>query len=97
MILIDKTDLVAEDYRPLFGSRRCYIRPDPKIEAIYVYIPITIIIVINITLFMDTARKIWKFQQPVNDDGSGRQKKFMKRYVPPAGVFKLLFLAKCVI
>jgi G protein-coupled receptor Mth (Methuselah protein) len=57
---IDHFQLVSIDYWPAMGIKRCWLAKGRWIEFIYVYIPISIIIVINIALYSVTAYKIWR-------------------------------------
>lgn len=58
ILFIDKTQILPESLQPSIGTRRCFVRDSRLIEAIYVYIPITLLCAINITLFLLTANKM---------------------------------------
>lgn len=66
--LIDFTQLLSYRFQPKVGMKRCWIEDSRLIEAIYVYIPISIIVLINIALFLLTANKI---RQANNIDVNG--------------------------
>ncbi|KAG5672361.1 hypothetical protein PVAND_002494 [Polypedilum vanderplanki] len=63
VFIIDTFELVHQDYLPEFGQHNCWIKHERKIEMIYVYAPITIIIIVNIILYSWTAFKIFKVQK----------------------------------
>lgn len=58
VFFIDTTHIFSEKYLPKIGLKRCWIGNTKLIEAIYVYMPITIMMLINIALFLHTANKI---------------------------------------
>ena len=68
-VLINHHELFHHEYLPLFGEYD-WIHHELKAQAIYLYIPIGIIIIMNIMLFVDTARKIWQVQSTMSDDSS---------------------------
>lgn len=63
IFLIDEYELLPLKYRPSIGSDRCWVRPAKRIEMIYVFIPITIILAINIIFYSVTAYTIYRIQK----------------------------------
>lgn len=62
--VIDKTVSVEyNDYKPLIGVRGCWIQQNRIVEAIYIYTPISIIMIVNVVLYSITALKIYKVQR----------------------------------
>lgn len=61
--IIDSTEFVPLRFRPQMGEKRCYIIDSKTVEAIYVYIPISIILVVNIILYSITAYTINRVQR----------------------------------
>jgi G protein-coupled receptor Mth (Methuselah protein) len=61
--IIDSTEFIPKDYRPEIGLFRCYIKTSTLAESIYVYIPISIILLINIALYSITAMTIYRVQK----------------------------------
>lgn len=60
VFIIDLTTFIPEAYRPLMGVERCYLQKIRVVEVIYTYIPLTLIVSVNITLYAITAYKINK-------------------------------------
>lgn len=58
VFFIDTTHILRTDFLPKIGVKRCWIVDSKLIEAIYVYMPISIMMLINIALFLHTANKI---------------------------------------
>lgn len=63
MLLIDHTSLVADSYRPSIGNGSCWIKQNMKVEVIYVYLPMILIITSNVGFFLTTAFKIFCVQK----------------------------------
>lgn len=61
--VIDSTEFVPLRFRPQIGEKRCWIIESKTVEAIYVYIPISIILIINIVLYSVTAYTIYRVQK----------------------------------
>lgn len=75
VVLIDNTNFVPLSYRPSIGEDSCWMSKDMKVEAIYVYLPIFLIITSNTGFFSATAYKIFCVQKEtshVRKGGSGR-------------------------
>ncbi|KAG5679683.1 hypothetical protein PVAND_009236 [Polypedilum vanderplanki] len=68
--LIDTYELLPTKFLPRIGHKRCWLQENRIVEAIYVYIPMSILIIINIILFLMTARIIWKAQK-ITKNGDG--------------------------
>lgn len=67
-----------KDYKPLIGMRRCWIQPERAPEAIFVYTPISVIILVNICLYSVTAYKIYKVQRETSVIRNGESQKHAK-------------------
>lgn len=63
VVLIDNTNFVPLSYRPSIGENTCWLSKDMKVEAIFVYFPIFIIIMSNTGFFFITAYKIFCVQR----------------------------------
>lgn len=63
LFLIDFSRLIPEAFRPEMGIKRCWIQNDRVVEAIYVYTPISSILIVNILLYAVTAYKIYQVQK----------------------------------
>lgn len=74
VILLDHFKPFNHQYLPLVGQFRCWIQSQFKAEAIYMYTPISIIILLNVALFGDTARNIWNFQNSSVKGGKGQMR-----------------------
>lgn len=58
--IIDKNELIHEDYRIGMLEGNCFINHSRIIKFYYLYAPISIILVVNATLYGTTAYKIYK-------------------------------------
>ncbi|XP_070491588.1 G-protein coupled receptor Mth2-like [Chironomus tepperi] len=74
VILLDHFKPFDQHYLPMVGLIRCWIQSQFKAEAIYMYTPISIIILLNVALFGDTARNIWNFQNSSVKGGKGQMR-----------------------
>ena len=74
IILLDVVKPFDQHYLPMVGQIRCWIQSQFKAEAIYMYTPISIIILLNVVLFGDTARNIWNFQNSSVKGGKGQMR-----------------------
>ncbi|KAL7037935.1 hypothetical protein ACKWTF_009403 [Chironomus riparius] len=77
-VLINHHQLFHHEYLPMFGEND-WMHHELKAQAIYLYIPIGIIIIINIMLFLDTARKIWQVQSTMSDESSTKGHGILRR------------------
>lgn len=57
---------------------RCWIQEVRVVELIYMYIPISIILLVNITLYSITAYKIYKVQRETSTIRNGDSQKHSK-------------------
>lgn len=76
--VIDATEFLDNKFRPLIGIKRCWMQNSRLVEAIYVYTPITIIMMINIVLYSVTAYRIWKVQKETSVIRNGESQKHSK-------------------
>lgn len=76
--LIDIFQLVPEGFLPNIGKRRCWMQDKRVVEAIYVYFPISIIMITNIILYSITAYKIWVVQKETSVVRRGDSQKHAK-------------------
>lgn len=76
--LIDIYKLLPQKWLPEIGSKRCWMKDDRLVEAIYVYLPISIIMVTNIVLYSITAYKIWRVQKETSVIRHGDSQKHSK-------------------
>lgn len=76
--LLDFVTFIPEEYQPLMGVKRCWIQTSRLVEAIYVYIPISVIIIINIVLYSITAYKIFQVQRETSVIRNGDSQKHSK-------------------
>lgn len=74
VIVLDHVKPFDHHYLPMVGFTRCWIQSQFKAEAIYMYTPISIIILVNVALFGDTARNIWNFQNSSVKGGKGQMR-----------------------
>jgi hypothetical protein len=75
---IDTYHLLPEQYLASIGIYRCWIKDNRWIEAIYVYTPISIILIINIVLYSITAYRIWHVQKETSVIRNGDSQKHSK-------------------
>lgn len=59
VFLIDTTKILSEKYLPGLGHQECFIQGGSIAMAIYVRVPIAIVIICNIVFFTLTAINIW--------------------------------------
>lgn len=75
---IDALELFDEKFRPSIGVKRCWMQDSRLVELIYVYTPITIIMIINIVLYSVTAYRIWNVQKETAVIRNGDSQKHSK-------------------
>lgn len=63
LALLDNVEWVNDALRPKIGFERCWFRKDRYVEFAYVYLPISIILCTNITLYAITAYRIYRVQK----------------------------------
>lgn len=76
--LVDIVSFIPDEYKPLMGKSRCWIQESRLVEAIYIYIPISVIIFINIALYSITAYKIFQVQKETSVMRNGDSQKHTK-------------------
>lgn len=75
LYLIDISTFIPDPYRPLMGINRCWLQRSRVVEAIYLYLPISIILIINIILYSVTAYKIYQVQKEISVIRNGDSQK----------------------
>lgn len=60
------------------GIKRCWMQNNRIVEGIYIYLPISIILIINITLYSITAWKIYQVQRETSVIRNGESQKHSK-------------------
>lgn len=74
--LVDEyATLIPDDLRIRMGAERCWINPLPKAELFYVYILMSIVVLVNVIFFATTAYKIYRVQKEtaiITGSDSGR-------------------------
>lgn len=62
LAVIDETSLFPERWRPQIGKFECFLRNDRDIEFFYLYLPMSLILLVNVVLYSITAYKIYTVQ-----------------------------------
>lgn len=78
VFLFDTLNLFSEEYQPQIGIGRCWIQDFKLVEAIFVYIPISIILAVNIAFYSITAYKIFKVQKETSVIRNGESQRHGK-------------------
>lgn len=78
VLLIDLMDLIQDKYQTQMGKERCWLQNSRLIEAIYVYVPISIILTVNIAFYSITAYKIFQVQRETSIVRNGESQKHSK-------------------
>jgi G protein-coupled receptor Mth (Methuselah protein) len=73
--LIDLTRFIPKEFRPQMGQNRCWLQNNRLVEAIYTYIPISIILTVNVALYSITAYKIYQVQKETSVIRNGDSQK----------------------
>ena len=73
VFIIDFWKFAHKEFLPGIGVERCWIQKGRMAEAIYVYGPITVILVINTAFCAFTAFKIFKAQKKTSGARQNRQ------------------------
>lgn len=76
--IIDTLQLINKEFLPNIGHMRCWMQDKRIVELIYVYTPITIIMIVNIVLYSITAYWIWKVQKETSVIRNGDSQKHSK-------------------
>ena len=66
LFFVDEVLNVPMGWKPIIGIERCWVRQDRFIEFFYIYLPISMISLVNIILYSITAYKIYKCQKEMN-------------------------------
>ncbi|XP_061496511.1 uncharacterized protein LOC1276880 [Anopheles gambiae] len=61
-IIADYTDILPIYLRPQFGTTRCLFVENKLIEFLYLYMPLLILVFMNVVFFVITALRIYKIQ-----------------------------------
>lgn len=59
LAVIDETSLFPEQWRPQIGKYECFLRNERHIEFFYLYLPMSLILLVNVVLYSITAYKIY--------------------------------------
>jgi G protein-coupled receptor Mth (Methuselah protein) len=62
LAVIDETNWFPMKWRPQIGKFECFLRNDRNIEFYYLYLPMSLILLVNIVLYSITAYKIYTVQ-----------------------------------
>uniref|UniRef100_A0A182IR24 G-protein coupled receptors family 2 profile 2 domain-containing protein n=1 Tax=Anopheles atroparvus TaxID=41427 RepID=A0A182IR24_ANOAO len=62
VITVDNTDWLPVYLRPQFGTTRCLFIENKLIEFVYLYLPLLILVFMNVVFFVVTALRIYKIQ-----------------------------------
>lgn len=73
--IVDTMKLVPDKFLPMIGQKRCWMQNSRWVEAIYVYTPISIIMLINIILYSVTAYRIYRVHQETSIIRTGESQK----------------------
>jgi G protein-coupled receptor Mth (Methuselah protein) len=78
VFISDQTTFIPEDYRIRMGQERCFIHSSKEVSAIYLFVPISLVLLLNIIFYSITAFKIFQVQKEisvVHNGDSGRHSK----------------------
>jgi G protein-coupled receptor Mth (Methuselah protein) len=78
VLSFDKLDFFSVEYQPQIGIGRCWIQSSKLVEAMYVYIPISIIIAVNVAFYSITAFKIFQVQKETSVVRNGESQRHGK-------------------
>lgn len=62
VVTADNTDILPVYLRPQFGTTRCLFIDNKLIEFLYLYLPVLILVFMNVVFFVVTALRIYKIQ-----------------------------------
>lgn len=71
LIWIDNSSWISSSLHPHIGMETCWIRYNRTTQFIYVFMPITVIICVNLTFYSLTAYWLYKVQRDVRKLKSG--------------------------
>jgi len=78
IILIDLNEFVPRHLKPAIGTNSCMVQNSRMVQMIYVYIPISIILIINIVFYSITAYKIYRVRKETSVVRKGDSQKHSK-------------------
>lgn len=88
LAVIDETSLFPEKWRPQIGKFECFLRNERHIEFFYLYLPMSLILMVNVVLYSITAYKIYTVQ----NDKFILSGKVMRRRVVSCNPIRMRFL-----
>lgn len=62
LAVIDETSFFPVNWRPQIGKFECFLRNERHIEFFYLYLPMSVILIVNVILYSITAYKIYSVQ-----------------------------------
>lgn len=62
LAVIDETSMFPENWRPQIGRYECFLRNARQIEFFYLYLPMSLVLIVNVILCLITAYKIYTTQ-----------------------------------
>jgi hypothetical protein len=65
VFLIDSTNMIGPEYKPEIGLKYCWIKSEKTVEAIYIFLPVSVIIIFNTFLYTVTAIKICRIKEEI--------------------------------
>ncbi|XP_053674611.1 G-protein coupled receptor Mth2-like [Anopheles nili] len=77
-VTADYTDIIPIYLRPQFGTTRCLFVDNKLIEFLYLYMPLLILVFMNVVFFLVTALRIYKIQRETSVVRRGDSKKHTK-------------------
>ena len=78
LFLADEIPGIPDNLRPVVGYERCWVRTDRFVEFLYIYLPISIISLVNIILYSITAYKMFRCQKEMVNMRTGDSQKHSK-------------------
>jgi G protein-coupled receptor Mth (Methuselah protein) len=65
--IIDESSFISDAYKIGMGQRSCFVNNDRVVKIIYLYLPIAVVLLLNVTFYSITAYKIFKVQKEFAD------------------------------
>lgn len=78
LYLVDNLSFIPDVMKPLMGIQRCWIQNNRLVEAVYIYLPISVILMANIIMYSITAYKIYQVQKETSVIRTGESQKHSK-------------------
>lgn len=78
VLMVDLLNLIKDEYQTQMGKERCWLQSSRLVEAVYVYIPMSIILAVNIAFYSITAYKIFQVQRETSVVRHGESQKHSK-------------------